>query len=62
MEEAIAWSYDLLTETQQQCFRALGIFVRVWTLEAAEAVCSGNTLRCGNGEYSQVSSDATATG
>src|SRR5437660_2785777 len=39
MEEAIAWSYDLLTETQQQCFRALGAFVGGWTLEAAEAVC-----------------------
>lgn len=39
MEEAIAWSYDLLTETQQQCFRALGVFVGGWTLEAAEAVC-----------------------
>ena len=39
MEEAIAWSYDLLTETQQQCFRALGVFVGSWTLEAAEAVC-----------------------
>jgi predicted ATPase/transcriptional regulator with XRE-family HTH domain len=39
MEEAIAWSYDLLTEIQQQCFRALGVFVGGWTLEAAEAVC-----------------------
>jgi len=39
MEDAIAWSYELLTETQQQCFRALGIFVGDWTLEAAEAVC-----------------------
>ena len=39
MEDAIAWSYDLLTETQQQCFRALGVFVGGWTLEAAEAVC-----------------------
>jgi tetratricopeptide (TPR) repeat protein len=39
MEEAIAWSYDLLTETQQQCFRALGVFMGGWTLEAGEAVC-----------------------
>ena len=38
MEEAIAWSYDLLTETQQQCFRALGVFVGGWMLEAAEEV------------------------
>jgi predicted ATPase/DNA-binding XRE family transcriptional regulator len=39
MEGAIAWSYELLTETQQYCFRALGIFVGGWTLEAAEAIC-----------------------
>ncbi len=39
MEDAIAWSYELLTETQQQCFRALGVFVGGWTLEAAEAAC-----------------------
>lgn len=38
METAIAWSYELLTEHQQRCFRALGVFVGGWTLEAAEAV------------------------
>jgi predicted ATPase/DNA-binding XRE family transcriptional regulator len=39
MEDAIAWSYDLLTEPQKRCFRSLGVFVGGWTLEAAEAVC-----------------------
>ena len=39
MEDAIDWSYELLTEQQQRCFRALGVFVGGWTLEAAEAVC-----------------------
>ncbi len=39
MEDAIAWSYELLTEAQQRCFRALSVFVGGWTLEAAEAVC-----------------------
>ncbi len=39
MEDAIAWSYEPLTEQQQRCFRALGVFVGGWTLEAAEAVC-----------------------
>lgn len=39
MEDAIAWSYELLNEAQQRYFRALGIFVGGWTLEAAEAVC-----------------------
>jgi predicted ATPase/transcriptional regulator with XRE-family HTH domain len=38
MEDAIAWSYELLTEEQQRCFRALGVFVGGWMLEAAEAV------------------------
>jgi predicted ATPase/DNA-binding XRE family transcriptional regulator len=40
LESAIAWSYDLLTAAQQRCFRALGVFVGGWTLEAAEVVCS----------------------
>ena len=39
MEDAIAWSYELLTEEQQRCFRALSVFVGGWTLPAAEAVC-----------------------
>jgi predicted ATPase/transcriptional regulator with XRE-family HTH domain len=39
MQSAIAWSYDLLTPAQQRCFRALGVFLGGWTLDAAEAVC-----------------------
>jgi len=39
MEDALAWSYELLTASQQRCFRALSAFVGGWTLEAAEAVC-----------------------
>jgi predicted ATPase/transcriptional regulator with XRE-family HTH domain len=39
MEDAITWSYELLTEQQQRCFRTLGVFIGGWTLEAAEAIC-----------------------
>src|ERR1051326_7954256 len=39
MEDAIAWSYELLTEQQQRYFRTLGVFMGGWSLQAAEAVC-----------------------
>ena len=40
----IDWSYDLLTETERQLLRRLCVFVRGWTLEAAEAVCGGDGI------------------
>jgi predicted ATPase/class 3 adenylate cyclase len=40
----IDWSYDLLTETERLLLRRLSIFVRGWTLEAAEIVCAGEGI------------------
>ena len=39
MHDAIAWSYDLLSQQEQRLFQRLAIFVGGCTLEAAEAIC-----------------------
>ncbi|HXF83229.1 MAG TPA: LuxR C-terminal-related transcriptional regulator [bacterium] len=39
--DAIAWSYDLLSDTERTVFRALGAFAGETPLEAIEAVCEG---------------------
>lgn len=39
LRDAIAWSYNLLTEEEQRVFRCLSIFSGGCTLEAAQAVC-----------------------
>ena len=39
LRAAIAWSYDLLDEHEQQKLARLSVFAGGWTLEAAEAVC-----------------------
>jgi predicted ATPase/class 3 adenylate cyclase len=40
----IDWSYNLLSEQEQLLFRRLAVFVGGWTLEAAEAICSGEGI------------------
>jgi predicted ATPase/class 3 adenylate cyclase len=44
MRALIEWSYNLLSEQEQRLFRRVAIFVGGWTLEAAEAVCTDETL------------------
>ena len=41
LESTIAWSYNLLTATEQQIFRRFAVFVNGASLEAAEKVCIG---------------------
>lgn len=45
MEKTVEWSFKLLDCPQQALFRRLAVFVGGWTLEAAEAVCGGPTLK-----------------
>jgi tetratricopeptide (TPR) repeat protein len=39
LRDTLAWSYDLLGETEQKLFARLGVFVGGFTLDAAEEVC-----------------------
>ncbi len=41
MSATIAWSYDLLNESEQAIFRRLSVFEGGCKIEAAEAVCTG---------------------
>ena len=44
ISDAVAWSYDLLTEEEQQLFRQLSVFTGAFTLDAAEATTSPAAL------------------
>ncbi|HXQ33448.1 MAG TPA: adenylate/guanylate cyclase domain-containing protein, partial [Anaerolineales bacterium] len=40
----IDWSYDILSENERLLLRRLSVFAGGWTLEAAEEVCSGDSI------------------
>jgi non-specific serine/threonine protein kinase len=44
MRATFDWSYDLLSPAEQRLFQRLAVFAGGWTLEAAEAVCSGDGI------------------
>jgi non-specific serine/threonine protein kinase len=44
LRAAMDWSYNLLSESERILLRRLAVFAGGWTLEAAEAVCSGNSV------------------
>jgi predicted ATPase/transcriptional regulator with XRE-family HTH domain len=41
LRRTVAWSYDQLETAQQALFRRLAVFAGGWTLESAQAVCTG---------------------
>jgi predicted ATPase len=44
LRAAMDWSYGLLSEKERAVLQRLSTFAGGWTLEAAEAVCSGNGI------------------
>jgi predicted ATPase/DNA-binding SARP family transcriptional activator len=44
LRATLDWSYDLLSEVEQALFRRLSVSAGGWTLEAAEAACSGGVI------------------
>jgi predicted ATPase/DNA-binding CsgD family transcriptional regulator len=45
LRAAIDWSYNLLSEAEQVLFQRLSVFVGGSTLEAAESVCEGGSVK-----------------
>jgi predicted ATPase/DNA-binding CsgD family transcriptional regulator/8-oxo-dGTP pyrophosphatase MutT (NUDIX family) len=41
LRATLAWSYNLLSEPEQRLFAQLSVFAGSWSLEAADAICTG---------------------
>src|SRR5262249_54300308 len=48
LRATVEWSYGLLSESERRLFECLAAFAGRWTLDAAEAVCSGAGLEAGD--------------
>lgn len=44
LRELIAWSYALLSEPERIVLRRLAVFAGRWTVDAAEVICSGDSI------------------
>jgi DNA-binding CsgD family transcriptional regulator/tetratricopeptide (TPR) repeat protein len=56
MGDAIAWSYDLLSNDEQRMFRLLGAFVGTWTVDAAAAIYGQDEIGADGSEDSELAS------
>jgi len=45
LEATVDWSYDLLSKIERRLLCRLSVFAGGWSLDAAEAVCSGDGIR-----------------
>jgi predicted ATPase/DNA-binding XRE family transcriptional regulator len=45
LHTAIDWSYNLLSDAERALFGRLSVFIGGWTLEAAESVCEGDSVK-----------------
>src|ERR671912_532044 len=50
LRATVDWSHRLLSETERTLLRRLSVFAGGWTLEAAEAACSGEGIEQDEGE------------